>query len=224
MPNFKLSHEDNRKKICAPCGLKIKGKTIRKLNDSQINIISRLVNDDFDPSNSVYPLGICASCRVKYREVDKDESKVDKLPKMPNYKIMGIPRQSRQNSDCECFICKSARDCMRSVKEKGGRSNTKNYTIDIAEKFSASGSNSEVTTQTKDNTSNKRSSITICDKCKQEVGKGIDHDIECSVTSAPDNIAENVLQLPNTQQEQIISKLLAVKAKGSDLSKENKEL
>ena len=53
------SHEENRAKVCAPCGRKILDKDKRKLNNLQINIIKDHIDSDFNIENSVFPVGIC---------------------------------------------------------------------------------------------------------------------------------------------------------------------
>ena len=60
--------------------------------------------------------------------------------------------------------------------------------------------------------SQKRSSITICSICKQEVGKGLTHPSSCSIASSSTNISNQVLRLPSKQQDQLVSNVLNEKA------------
>ena len=55
-------HEGNRKKVCAPCGIKILDKDKRKLDNIQIDIIKEHIDADFNIENPVFPIGICQGC------------------------------------------------------------------------------------------------------------------------------------------------------------------
>ena len=62
-PNTVVGHEGNREKVCAPCGRKIPGKSIRKINSNESECIKMYIESDFDLSNPIYPVGICSKCQ-----------------------------------------------------------------------------------------------------------------------------------------------------------------
>ena len=65
------THEENRAKVCAPCGRKIMDKDKRKLNNLQIKIIKDHIDCDFNIENSVFPVGICQGCRTLFLSFPK---------------------------------------------------------------------------------------------------------------------------------------------------------
>ncbi|KAL7307829.1 hypothetical protein TKK_0000149 [Trichogramma kaykai] len=75
----KLDHEENRFKVCAPCGIKISFGT-RKISEFSITknlnaLIKQYINGPFDVSNSRFSTSICTSCRLTITEHQKDNLK-----------------------------------------------------------------------------------------------------------------------------------------------------
>jgi hypothetical protein len=83
------SHDDNRRWVCAPCGVKLKQHD-RILSDQNVNFIIQHINPNFERSNSKFPEGICNGCRAKFASFEKDPRCI--LPVMPNYDDIVIPR------------------------------------------------------------------------------------------------------------------------------------
>ena len=77
MPS-KCDHEDNREKICGPCGYKImvpKKKTLSsfKISNKCLDQIKRLLSPEYNVENPVYPKSICTNCRIHLSQVDKGQ-------------------------------------------------------------------------------------------------------------------------------------------------------
>ena len=127
---------------------------------------------------------------------------------MPNYQDIILSKTTRQQDNCNFYICQTGR-------YKGHNKNPRNVPIIISVENGLYGSlpNSSTTTPTKViGESNKRRSITICENCKQEVGKGLSHPKNCTIAKASTNLAKHALNLPSKQQDQVVSKLLNEKA------------
>lgn len=64
--SHKLSHEENRRKVCAPCGKKIvfgdKKPNFFQITENQAKLIRKFINKQFDISNPKFPFSICGSC------------------------------------------------------------------------------------------------------------------------------------------------------------------
>ena len=218
MPNSKVKadHEANRKKVCAPCGQKISGKDVRCVNASQTEFLVQHMNDQFSTNNPAFPIGICNGCRLKISAVKQDAAKLKLLPIMPNYLDIILPRSTRSDDtpDCNCYVCLTGRDKTRSAKEKGGRGHVKNLSFEISQGNGLNGASSDNCLHPQDvKKDEKRSSIQICNVCRQQVGKGLYH--ACTIASSSTNIVQQVLQLPAIQQEQVVSGILSEKAKES---------
>lgn len=93
--DHKYNHEENRLKVCFPCGRKIiLGK--QKLNFYRINEkiesnIKEILNNDFSCGNSKYPLSICNTCRAALLSI-KNGIKRNR-PKMPNYNDINLKKK-----------------------------------------------------------------------------------------------------------------------------------
>lgn len=215
-PKSAESHEGNRSKVCAPCGKKIAVKEIRPLSEKVRSLIVRFVNPDYDETNPLYPTGTCNTCRTYLLKADKT-GETNKLPKMLNYEDIILQRLTRTNdpsTECNCCICLTA------------RSHAKNKRISsdiIDENSGLIGSSDLSKLPPKMPESKKRSSLSICSKCKQETGPGLKH--QCTVAQSSCNIVDQVLTMPEKQQEQVITSLLKTKiqnaaCEGSDSFKD----
>ena len=126
----------------------------------------------YNPLDELFPLSICTTCRIKV------SSHRPNLPEMmPNFLANAMPKSTRANDLqlCTCTICSTARTT-GPLKTKKGRGAKKQLPSDEDE-------------TEKPDIENKRSSLTICSKCKQEIGKGISHPKNCTVASSSLNIS-----------------------------------
>ena len=76
--NYTCDHEQNRIKLCAPCGRKIvvtKGKILSfyRITDSHKNLIKKFLNPNYESSDSQFPLGICNTCRKTLSEYNENK-------------------------------------------------------------------------------------------------------------------------------------------------------
>ena len=117
MPTFKLSHEDNRAKVCAVCygrsGRKADQRVTQKL---EIGIKS-FVFAQYDVSDERFPSGVCTTCRCSLLGHINAKSKMDSeaprklLVPDPNCFEVKLKKMTRSTSsqDCQCMICDLAR-------------------------------------------------------------------------------------------------------------------
>ena len=111
MPTSKSCHNDNRVKVCGPCGNKISpGKNkldYFKITSRILVHIKEFLDSDYCLENEVYPLSVCASCRNKLSK--KAEGENVNLPSLPNYSSIVLPKDTRVKNECNCFICLTSR-------------------------------------------------------------------------------------------------------------------
>ena len=111
--------------MCAPCGNKIKitGKNDIKyygINKKYETLIQEFVNEKFITSDLKFPLSICNSCRNTLVEYEK-KCFLRQLPTMPNYTDVYLLRETRSENktDCNCYICLTARYKGHKKVQKG---------------------------------------------------------------------------------------------------------
>ena len=67
-PKYFETHNENRKKVYAPCGSKIsntRGKIkLRTINERECRLIQLYLDEKFDTENERYLIGLCSTCRV----------------------------------------------------------------------------------------------------------------------------------------------------------------
>ena len=118
--DHKCDHEENRMKICAPCGRKIvfqnKPSNHFLLNENHAALVKKYISDQFDVSNEKFPKSICISCRLTINELEKHGSSKRPLPTMPNYEDIKLSKTTRQITSCECYICLTARSTNHQKK------------------------------------------------------------------------------------------------------------
>ncbi|GLV33197.1 hypothetical protein CBL_03853, partial [Carabus blaptoides fortunei] len=87
----KCDHEEHRLKVCAPCGKKIvfgnRQRSEFSITENLAGLLKKHINDQFDASNSKFPISICSTCRKTIMEREKGNAKRP-LPTMPNYEDM----------------------------------------------------------------------------------------------------------------------------------------
>ena len=200
-PKSALGHEDNRKLVCAPCGKKISLTQVRPVSEKDINLIRKYINNDFDIKNPVYPSGICNTCRIYLSKALKTGN-TSKLPTMLNYEDIVLPRPTRSNDPdfaCKCNICLTATS----------KAKNKRMTGKIDKDSGLFGSADLEKLPDKEPQKKKKTSLTICNSCKQEIGKGINH--TCTIASSSNNIVAHTNSIPSTQQEQVITSMIKSK-------------
>ena len=181
---------------------------MRTLTEAQVALIKQFQNVDYDFNNTKYPIGVCGNCRLLLGK--KAAGKECKLPKMLNYQDIILPKSTRStdsNIACNCNICLTAR---HHAKDKRITSEE----IDNSTGLVASSNISQL--PNKEPPKKKKTSLSICAECKQEIGRGISH--VCSIAESSAHIVDHVNTLPGTQQEQVITSLLKEKAKEADSS------
>lgn len=152
MPNLdhKCDHEENRKKVCAPCGKKIvfgkKKSDFYHITDKYANLIKIFINKDFSTADPRFPLSICGTCRNTLLEHEKNDFKRP-LQSMPNYKDIMLPKVTRANNGndvCNCYVCLTGRNKghVQAVQGKGNIRNLCNQ-IDASNGLFGSSTNIE---------------------------------------------------------------------------------
>lgn len=214
--NHSCSHEENRVKICAPCGKKIvlgkKSASFYRINTKFTELIQLHVNIQFKINDSKYPLSICNTCRNTLHEHEK-KNFTRPLPKMPNYADMVLLKDTRNKiSECNCYICLTAR--MKShVKTQVGKSHVRNVNVKIDKHNGKYGSSMKLTNISLDrNKSIKKNNIMlICKTCFCEISKGKRH--MCNkLRSSHNNLLSIIEQSPDSVQENVAHSLLKKKA------------
>ena len=109
-PTEAADHDLNRGKICAPCGIKVKSKSLRNITPS---ILTRMLQfyPDFDLEDRRFPNVICSSCNNKINAAVNDDSKRDMVPDInkQRYQDIILIKETRSGSLCYCLICLRAR-------------------------------------------------------------------------------------------------------------------
>ena len=182
-PDFKCTHEDNRKKVCACCGSKIVfgRKTINsfKITTKIKELIREFLDTNFSDLDSRYPLSICTRCRISLRK-KKNGTLKRKMPKMPEFDKILVSKETRSFYECNCVICQTART--KCHPNKRFLSNN-----------------------------NRQHQLKICELCLQVLGKGLEHRCAGSRHHKISKNAMNILDratVSNKQQEQIAVKII----------------
>ena len=208
--DHKCDHEENRMKVCAPCGKKIvfQNKPCEHflLSEKHVTLIKNPINNQFDVSHKKFPKSTCITCRLTIGELEKHGISKRPLPSMPNYEDIKLAKETRQMTSCDYYICLTARRTNHS-KIKKGRGLVRQFStkIDINKGLESTVQNAS----SKTNKNKERISLEICSCCFQEIGKGIPHSCKGPCfSSARDNVLNLVEKLPDKQQNQIITTIL----------------
>ena len=206
-PKVEKNHEENRSKVCAPCGLKLKSGG-RNLTTDHCQIIKDNINPEFDIDDPKFPIGLCGGCRKRLSQIKKGISV--KLPSMPNYEecLLPKPTRSQSNPQCFCFICLTARD-KRPFRNfnKGGRGKTYVNEVTIDSETGMFGAMfNDTSPDPVIPPKEEQSRLTVCGKCHSEIARGKSH--TCTVAASSVHVVDKVLQLPDKQQQQVITGLI----------------
>lgn len=235
MPTNKCDHEENRKKVCAPCGRKIiLGKQkLEKFNISSNSLsFIQKVYPNFDLSNAKYPTSICGTCRLalkqnatenkadetKENKIAKSETKITKrrLPIMPNYNDIQLIATTRNtyNVDriCNCYICITARSTVHPnlIKDE----NLKRKSSVKIDKNNGLYSASQAITSEKSEKSKRIKidesimNMKVCTKCLVQIIKGKQH--VCSIKIQPVQNAQKLMNnyLSEKHQDEVLGNML----------------
>lgn len=196
---YPASHEANRKKICTICGNKCKEYNGKwpVMNETLQNTV-KLQYPEYNPTDDRFPLSICSNCRLNLGR--SPNTLPERLPNFTDI-VMPIATRAHDKDLCHCKMCHIA-SLRLNQKTKRGRGAVK------AQRDFADAKLEDV--QEPDN--KKRSFLSICTNCKQEVGKGIPHPKKCSIASTSTNLVKQASNLPDKQKDQIISGMLNAKA------------
>ena len=100
--SHKCSHEENRRKVCAPCGQKIYFGNIKQekffINTKSENLIRKYINKNFNIAEEKFPTSICRTCYLTLLDHEKGGFKRS-LQTMPNYKDLKLPKDTRQKTN-----------------------------------------------------------------------------------------------------------------------------
>ena len=219
------THEDNRGKVCAPCGSKVNPKSCFILDPKfkYLDLVKQYINPNFDINDSHYPKVLCSVCKKAL--LSKEGGKEISLPVMPNYPDISLAKVTRANQDeiCHCYICLTARNRGR-LKVKRGRGNKRKLSPEIKIGLVAAKEEqpNKRRSDPKEYSSAYGSASKMCTTCKGEIGRGIQHN--CKDTKAPENLIRSMEKLPEKAQEQVITSFLKNKAEKEIGKNKNAEL
>lgn len=222
MPTDFCDHEENRLKVCGPCGKKIifgsKKLSSFKINNEGENLIQKHVNESFKLKDSKYPLSWCHTCRVTVKE---HENGITKRPliKMPNYEEMQLQKDTRKDKGpCNCYVCLTARSKVHK-KDIVGKGNERKFEIKINADngLYAASSNQKSLKSSNVSESFEVNDIKMCTICLGKIGKGVRH--ECNKENVlVDNVHRIVMNLPEKVQDKIVHSILKEKIEKNDES------
>ena len=174
----KKSHEDNLSTVCCVCGRK--GNTFRNVSKDLVEKV-RYFQPSYNRHGGVHPTGICSSCRIACREVEKDPDQTrHRVPNLLDYSAIRPPGVStRANVDCSCNFCDIGR---LSVNDE------KKHNKPISNPIGRPAG--EVEQMETDATPNLKNSIKTCGYCKAEIRRGVKH--ICNKTERRKNMADHL--------------------------------
>lgn len=205
---IKCSHDDNRQKVCGPCGIKIPyGKTAKKrkflINSRTLKLIQKFIDVNYSLSDGRYPLSICRTC---YLTLDDAEKNIFKRPVqvMPDYQSITLPRDTRSSDDsCNCYICLTGR-YKGHLKIETGRGHKRNLNNTISTSTGRYGASNISQLPKKALENNKKNNIQLCSKCSQKIGKGLSH--KCLKVKT--KVSEIIEIIPESIREQVASSII----------------
>ena len=100
-PSTKCSHEENRSKICGPCGKKLvigkKNISNFRLTENREKLIKKLLKKKYDLNDSRFPTSICTTCRLTLSERERNNNRRP-LQAMQNYEDIILPKSTRSSN------------------------------------------------------------------------------------------------------------------------------
>lgn len=170
----------------------------------------------------MFPSSICVSCRLSLEEYEKG---VFKRPKtiMPNYMDIVLPKNTRQNDNIDCcdYICTKARykGHVKLRKGVGHKRSFENRVILSTQNNISPNLNCEQPDKILKEKTKSVDSTTRCSVCWQEVSRGINNSCIANGNTAFKNVVNIVQQLPQRQQDRILSRLIRNRTSVEDKNK-----
>ena len=99
---FDIEHDRCRSLVCVVCY----SKALRKLNDSEVELVEKYIIDGYSVIDQNFPCGICTTCSIALYQKSKDPD--CRLKTVDEYD----PERKtnlRSVSECDCKICKIAK-------------------------------------------------------------------------------------------------------------------
>ena len=199
-PN-KMTHGQNRSKICAICHEKpIPIDSNRIVNEENYgHRIRFFVNENYNFDDRHSPKGLCLACRNKLMSAAKGN--VVEFSDPLDYSQMNFPVLTRSLGvtdlddlvDCECFYCVKARDVPGQKGNSYGYFKLGRFSnlqrVQVAKPYK------------------------VCSNCLQITGRGISHPQPCSSTSTrrSENVSTGILNKDSTAKERIASSIIKQK-------------
>ncbi len=108
------------------CGNKTKMDRIKHVtvNANQVLLIKENINQDYIAEDEHFPEGICVTIRLYLTKKLGQASQISK-PTMPNHQDIILSKTTRQQDNCNCYICQTGR-------YKGHNKNPRNVPIIIS--------------------------------------------------------------------------------------------
>ena len=183
----KLSHAQNRAKVCLLCFEK--GSSMTVISGLVLNRVKNHFLTNYNPNDQKFPNGICARCRNLLINVDRpsdDAKRVESsdLPDVVDFSKLQFPVITRSSGslslgelvNCTCDICKKATENAVSTPGRfAGPGQGRSHEVGRPPLHTVS--------RLPD-----RKPVTICQRCAQVVGRGIPHDPNCSITNRRENV------------------------------------
>ena len=196
MPTTALTHDQNRSKVCLICFQKGKKDTIRSTESPQnLKKIQEFFMENYDPSDLKLPAGLCACCKTKLDRMEIKKSGKDKDKPLPEVilpdpvdftKLVFPPTITRSRggdlSPCSCDICEIATQTPFTSPTFKKRPHTLGRPKKLLPTLPAA------------------KPITICQRCRQVIGKGISHPQPCTLSDMRQNMRELSLQDPRGRE------------------------
>lgn len=101
------SHKENRKLICACCGVRKTNCLDLSVKRNILEIYIEKINPSYDVQNIAMPTGVCQQCKVRLYEISKGKKINDyKYAEMLyNSEILKSLKRYRNNESCSCQLC-----------------------------------------------------------------------------------------------------------------------
>ena len=224
MNQFFCTHDQNRKKVCAPCGRKIilHGKKLElfEITKDVESKIQKYIDLNYRTVDSEYPLSICGTCRKTLLELEKGITNRP-TPILPNYRDISLVKTTRNSSQiCYCYICLTARKTSHKKPLVGrGRIRQFNTTIDVSNGLDSRLNVNQTSSSTSTSAAKRDDSIKLCKKCFNVISKGKEHADCGQLRTVRNNTLDLVQNLPIKTQEQIALNIL--KRKNDELNDSN---
>jgi hypothetical protein len=179
--DHRLSHDENRTKVCAICMEKCK----YKITESILERIQQYFISNYNLHDDRLPTGICGKCRADLSDIHYGKKDITVLPESFDYSQINplFSTATRSNTSgitmCDCLICCTARQSGNLQKRTPGPKSSC-----IATNFQSA-----------------QKVVRLCFICKSPIGRGISH--TCSKHTKLSNI-ENMCETLDSRSQEIL--------------------